>query len=216
MTGGNVSLYNSTGEPGRLNSAIHPTPVVGVLGVFDDVATCVPSGWHEEGLEIYLLGDTREELSGSAWADAIHSHLGGTPPRVSLEKEQALASVLIGAAEKTLAQASHDLSEGGLFQALVDSATRFGVGAKIDLSSLTERDTIDTFTALVSESHARAIVAVRPEDAPALEELARSASVPAARIGTSGGTDLELAGVGTFPVTELRERRARTLPQHLA
>ena len=216
VTGGNVSLYNSTGEPGRLNSAIHPTPVVGVLGVFDNVATRVPSGWHEEGLAIYLLGETREELSGSAWADATHAHLGGTPPRVSLAHEKALATVLIGAADQGIARASHDLSEGGLFQSLVESTTRFDTGASIDLTTVIDRDGIDAFTALVSESHARAIVAVRPDDAPALEELARSASVPAARIGTSGGDGLELAGVGTFPLAELRERRAQTLPEHLA
>ncbi len=216
VTGGNVSLYNSTGEPGRLNSAIYPTPVVGVLGIFEDVATRVPSGWHEDGLEIYLLGETREELSGSAWADATHSHLGGTPPHVSLEKEKGLASVLIAAAEKGLARASHDLSEGGLFQSLVESATRFDVGATIDVSPITERDGVDTLTTLVAESHARAIIAVRTDDTPALEELARNAAVPAARIGTSGGNDLELASVGTFPIAELRERRARTLSEHLA
>ena len=216
VTGGNVSLYNSTGEPGRLNSAIHPTPVVGVLGVFDDVAARVPSGWHEAGLAIYLLGETREELSGSAWADAIHSHLGGTPPRVSLENEKALASLLIGAAEKGLARASHDLSEGGLFQSLVESVTRFGIGATIDLAPIMERDGIDSFTTLVSESHARALVAIRPEDAPGLEELAKSASVPVVHVGTSGGDVLDLTGIGTFPLPELRERRARTLPEHLA
>ncbi|MDU2597243.1 MAG: AIR synthase-related protein, partial [Dermabacter sp.] len=142
--------------------------------------------------------------------------LGGTPPGVSLGHEKALATVLIGAADHGIARASHDLSEGGLFQSLVESTTRFDTGASIDLTTVIDRDGIDAFTALVSESHARAIVAVRPDDAPALEELARSASVSAARIGTSGGDGLELAGVGTFPLAELRERRAQTLPEHLA
>src|SRR5690625_3571030 len=91
VTGGNVSLYNSTGEPGTQGSAIHPTPVVGVLGVFDDVSRRTASGWHEEGAEVFLLGTTREELSGSAWADVIHDHLGGLPPAVDLEAERSLA-----------------------------------------------------------------------------------------------------------------------------
>src|SRR5690625_6022025 len=73
VTGGNVSLYNSTGEPGTQGSAIHPTPVVGVLGVFDDVSRRTASGWHEEGAEVFLLGTTREELSGSAWRSEEHT-----------------------------------------------------------------------------------------------------------------------------------------------
>src|SRR5699024_1078732 len=99
VTGGNVSLYNSTGEPGLIDSAIHPTPVVGVLGVFEDVARRVPSGWQGEGQSVLLLGTTREELSGSAWADVVHQHLGGLPPQVDLEAERALATVLITSSE---------------------------------------------------------------------------------------------------------------------
>jgi phosphoribosylformylglycinamidine synthase len=74
VTGGNVSLYNQTG-----GVAIHPTPVVGVLGVFDDVARRTPSGWREDGQAIYLLGTTRNELDGSEWAN-LRGHLGGQPP----------------------------------------------------------------------------------------------------------------------------------------
>jgi phosphoribosylformylglycinamidine synthase len=75
VTGGNVSFYNQTGE-----TPIHPTPVVGVLGIIDDVARRIPSGWQDAGENIYLLGVTREELSGSAWAEVVHDHLGGRPP----------------------------------------------------------------------------------------------------------------------------------------
>ena len=88
VTGGNVSLYNGTGEPGQIDSSIHPTPVVGVLGVLDDVARATPSGWREDGADLYLLGTTRAELDGSAWADVVHGHLGGLPPRVDLEAER--------------------------------------------------------------------------------------------------------------------------------
>src|SRR5690606_24903360 len=88
VTGGNVSLYNSTlaGEVGvgHIDASIHPTPVVGVLGVVDDVATVNPSGWRAEGLGLYLLGTTREELSGSVWAGVVHDHLGGRPPVADL------------------------------------------------------------------------------------------------------------------------------------
>ena len=75
VTGGNVSLYNSHGKvKGLLDSSINPTPVVGVLGVIDDVTRANPSGWQEEGLALVLLGETYDELDGSAWARVVHRH----------------------------------------------------------------------------------------------------------------------------------------------
>ncbi|HJG91415.1 MAG TPA: phosphoribosylformylglycinamidine synthase II, partial [Brachybacterium massiliense] len=214
VTGGNVSLYNSTGEPGLIDSAIHPTPVVGVLGVFDDVARRVPSGWQGEGESVLLLGTTREELSGSAWADVAHQHLGGLPPRADLEAERALATVLIGSAAEQLGSAAHDLSEGGLAQALVEAVARFGVGAQISLTALTERDGVDAATALFSESQARALVAVPAEHEERLTALAAEHGVPVLRLGTTGGNALEIDGVGSFAVGELRDLREGTLPRY--
>ena len=214
VTGGNVSLYNSTGEPGLIDSAIHPTPVVGVLGVFDDVARRVPSGWQGEGESVLLLGTTREELSGSAWADVAHQHLGGLPPRADLDAERALAKVLITSAAQQLGSAAHDLSEGGLAQALVESVTRFGVGAQVSLAALTERDGVDAATALFSESQGRALVAVPAEHEERLTALAAEHGVPVLRLGTTGGTALEIDGAGSFAVGELRDLREGTLPRY--
>ncbi|MGP9746105.1 phosphoribosylformylglycinamidine synthase subunit PurL [Brachybacterium sp. AOP29-B2-41] len=214
VTGGNVSLYNSTGEPGLIDSAIHPTPVVGVLGVFEDVARRVPSGWQAEGLSVLLLGTTREELSGSAWADVIHQHLGGMPPQVDLEAERSLARVLITSAEEGLATAAHDLSEGGLAQALVESVTRFGTGAQVDIAGLLERDGVDLTGALFSESQGRALVAVPAELEERFTALAAEHEVPLLRLGSTGGSALAIEGVGSFTVGELRELRDGTLPRY--
>ena len=89
VTGGNVSLYNQTGE-----TAILPTPVVAVLGVIEDVTRRTPSAWAAAGERVFLLGETREELSGSEWAHVVHGHLGGLPPRVDLAAERSLAELL--------------------------------------------------------------------------------------------------------------------------
>ncbi|MCK6209678.1 phosphoribosylformylglycinamidine synthase subunit PurL [Georgenia sp. EYE_87] len=213
VTGGNVSLYNGTGEPGRIDSSINPTPVVGVLGVLDDVSRATPSGWTEGGLAVYLLGTTALELDGSAWADVVHQHLGGLPPRVDLDAERALAEVLVAAADGT-ARAAHDLSTGGLAQTLVDAVTRFGVGADLDLSEVAERDGVDLATLLFAESGARAVVAVAPEDAARLEALAADHGVPAARIGTTGSAALAIADAFTLPVDELRQASSATLPAY--
>ncbi|NBW73233.1 MAG: phosphoribosylformylglycinamidine synthase subunit PurL, partial [Microbacteriaceae bacterium] len=159
VTGGNVSFYNQTGD-----TAIYPTPVVGVLGVIDDVARRIPSGWQDEGNNIYLLGTTRDELDGSAWAEVIHDHLGGKPPVVDLAQEKALAELMHGANIQGLVASAHDLSEGGLAQAIVESCLRFGVGARIWLNEIMERDGVDLTAALFSESQGRMLISVGRED----------------------------------------------------
>ncbi|WP_125772918.1 phosphoribosylformylglycinamidine synthase subunit PurL [Antribacter gilvus] len=213
VTGGNVSLYNGTGEPGQVDSSIHPTPVVGVLGVLDDVRTAVPSGWREAGLSVLILGVTRDELDGSAWADVVHRHLGGLPPRVDLAAEKALASVLVGARKAGTVTAAHDLSEGGLAQALLESSLRFGTGVSVSLEGLTARDGVDPFVALFSESTARVLVAVAPESEAALVAAAEGAGVPVLRLGVTGGSAVVVEGVFEVPLDEAREAFEGTLPR---
>ncbi|ACV09998.1 phosphoribosylformylglycinamidine synthase subunit PurL [Jonesia denitrificans] len=217
VTGGNVSLYNGTGEPGNIDSSIHPTPVVGVLGVIDDVRHSVTSGWRNEGDAIYLLGTTRDELDGSAWADVIHGHLGGVPPLVNLPAERALGAVLVTAARDSLVSAAHDLSEGGLIQGLLESCLRYGVGARVDITPIVERDSISQFAALFSESTARVLVAVPREDEVRFVDSLVGRSVPHARIGEVGHDDngeaaLAVDGLFSIALSEARDIHTATLP----
>ena len=192
VTGGNVSLYNGTGEPGLIDSAIHPTPVVGVLGVLDDVADATSSGWTAPGQAVYLLGTTRAELDGSAWADVVHGHLGGLPPAVDLDAERRLAKVLTRASRDKLVDAAHDLSEGGLAQALVESSLRYGVGVQVSLDPICARDGVTPFEALFSESTARVLVAVPRSEEVRLVDLCTARGVPVAAPG--GDRRVLLAG----------------------
>lgn len=222
VTGGNVSLYNGTGEPGQVDSSIHPTPVVGVLGVLDDVARATPSGWRETGESVLLLGTTLPELDGSAWADVEHGHLGGVPPRVDLAAEKALAGVLVNASRDGLVSAAHDLSEGGLVQALLEASLRFGVGASVSLAPVTERDGVTPFEALFSESTARALVAVPRTEESKLVDACVARGVPVVKIGETGtepaaaaeqGETLEVEGLFTVPLREADEAFRATLPR---
>ena len=220
VTGGNVSLYNSTGEPGQIDSSIHPTPVVGVLGVLDDVSRAVTSGWRTTGLNLYLLGTTKTELSGTAWAHAVHNHLGGLPPQVDLDAERRLAQILVNAARDGLVDGAHDLSDGGLIQALVEGSLRFGVGAEIDLDGLLERDGIDLATALFSESGARAVVAVPPGEEVRFLDLCAARKFPALKLGTTqepisdDAPTLAVSGLAPISLQSLRESHESTLPRH--
>jgi phosphoribosylformylglycinamidine (FGAM) synthase-like enzyme len=213
VTGGNVSFYNQTGD-----QPIHPTPVVGVLGVIDDVARRIPSAWQDEGNNIYLLGVTRTELDGSAWAGTVHGHLGGRPPQLDLQREKDLASLLQGAALESLILSAHDLSDGGLGQALAESVMRFGVGARVWLDEIIERDGVDAATALFSESTSRVIVSVPREDDVRFQGLCEARNYPVLRIGVTDQrgehAKLDVQGMFEVSVTEIRERSNATLPHY--
>jgi len=209
VTGGNVSFYNQTGDV-----PIHPTPVVAVLGVIDHVDRRLPSGWQDDGENLYLLGVTRDELDGSVWADVVHGHLGGLPPRVDLAAEKNLAGLLAAAASDGLVTSAHDLSEGGLLATLAEGVLRFGIGARVWLGELMERDGVDALAALLAESQARALVSVAREDDVKFRGLCAGRDVHVLRIGV---TDAEVDGLEvqdrfTLSLAELRHAHRDTLP----
>ena len=202
VTGGNVSFYNSTA-----GAAINPTPVIGVLGLFDDVARRTPIGFVEPGEVLLLLGDTADELGGSEWAWAEHRHLGGTPPRVDLAREQLLSAVLVSGSRDGMLSSAHDLSDGGLAQVLVESALAAGVGARVVLPSGS-----DPFVQLFSESAGRALVTVPRSEELRFHEMCSARGLPCTRIGVTDGTSLDVQDVLDVPLDRLREAYERTLP----
>jgi len=212
VTGGNVSLYNQTGT-----TPIHPTPVVAVMGVIDTVERRLPSGWQDDGENLYLLGTTRAELDGSAWAGVIHNHLGGMPPAPNLAAEKALAGLMVVAAKDGLVTSAHDVSTGGLIQTLVEGVLRRGVGARVWLSEVMEDGDLDISEALFSESVARMVVSVAREDDVKFRGLCEGRGVPVARVGV---TDVSLRGLDvadhfSFDLEELDALHRGTLPSVL-
>jgi phosphoribosylformylglycinamidine synthase len=209
VTGGNVSFYNQTGDV-----AIFPTPVVGVLGVIDDVARRIPSGWQDEGNNIYLLGITKDELDGSVWSEVVHDHLGGKPPVVDLDFEKRLAELLHGASLQGLVASATDLSEAGLAQALTESVLRFNMGARVWITELCERDGVDRTSALFSESTGRVLVSVGREDDVKFVGLCDARNIPVLRIGVTDNTgELEVQDLATWKLDELRSSWVATLPE---
>ena len=212
VTGGNVSLYNQTGT-----SPIHPTPVVAVLGVIDTVERRLPSGWQDDGENIYLLGDTHAELGGSEWAEIIHQHVGGVPPEPNLGAEKALAGLMVVAARDGLVTSAHDVSTGGLIQTLVEGVLRRGVGARVWVSEIMEGGGIDITQTLFSESVARMVVTVAREDDVKFRGLCEGRGVPVARIGVTDLTSqaLDIAEYFQLSMDELVQLQRRTLPDVL-
>ncbi|SEG24951.1 phosphoribosylformylglycinamidine synthase subunit II [Actinacidiphila yanglinensis] len=206
VTGGNVSLYNQTGE-----AAIHPTPVVAVLGVIDDVARRTPMAFGDEGHLLYLLGETREEFGGSVWSQVVHDHLGGLPPAVDLERERLLGEILISASRDGMVDAAHDLSDGGLLAAVTESCLRGGHGARLVVP-----DGLSAFTFLLSESAGRALVAVPRSEELRFTDMCGARGLPAVRVGVVDGDALEVQGEFSIPLTELGEAHESAIPGLLA
>ena len=209
VTGGNVSFYNQTGDV-----PIHPTPVVAVLGSIDNVARRLPSGWQDEGENIYLLGVTADELGGSVWAGVIHDHLGGVPPRVDFTAEKDLAGLLGAAAREGIVTSAVDLGTGGFVRALADGVLRFGVGARVWIDEIMSRDGVDATAALFSETQARALVSVAREDDVKFRGLCEGRDVPVVRVGVTDkrSGELEVQGLFAVRIDELRHTHRSTLP----
>jgi phosphoribosylformylglycinamidine synthase len=198
VTGGNVSFYNQTGSV-----AILPTPVIGVLGVIDDVRTRTPMSFNRAGLELYLLGETQNDLAGSEWA-YMHGQRGGVVPTADLQREMRLIDLLVAGRIKKIFTAAHDLSQGGLAATLTEMVLRYNVGAVIDLENVG--------MALLSETPGRVVVAVESSQVAALTAEASAQKITLAKIGVSGGDSLTINGA-VISLAELRKAHTETFPK---
>ncbi len=199
VTGGNVSFYNESAD-----SAIWPTPVVGMLGLLEDYGNRVGTAFAP-GHAIYLLGETVGELGGTEYAEVILGMVSGRPPSLDLAREAALVGLLIDA--PAVLASAHDCSEGGLAVALAESAIAGGCGFRVVVP-----DDLPPHLALFSETGSRAVVSVEPERAASLEALAARHEVPFARLGETGGSVMAFEGLFEQPLAAARETYESTIP----
>ena len=197
VTGGNVSFYNQTGSV-----AILPTPVIGVLGVIQDVRTRTKMGITQAGLDIYQLGTTDDNFSGSEWAH-LHGQIGDHAPRADVDHEVRLVNLLIEG--QSLFSAAHDLSDGGFAAGITEMVLKHGVGATIEFAG-------NIAAELFAQTPGRVIVAIEPAQSAALKELAAKHGSPITRLGQSGGETLTINGAH-ISITELRKAYTETLPK---
>ena len=188
VTGGNVSFYNQTGDV-----AILPTPIIGTLGVIEDVRKRTPMGFSQAGLDIYLVGRDEITLAGSEWA-YLHGERGGKVPRAELGHEKNLVEFLL--AGQHLFDAAHDLSLGGLAASIVEMSLHNEIGAEINLDNLSEE--------LLSETPGRVLITLSSEHVPAVTELAQSKNIQMRKLGKTGGNSLKFNDVA-ISLEELSE-----------
>ncbi|UCH33447.1 MAG: phosphoribosylformylglycinamidine synthase subunit PurL [Armatimonadota bacterium] len=213
VVSGNVSFYNETPT-----DVVHPTPVIGMVGVIEDLERRCTMDFKEQGDEVVLLGETLEELGGTEYLAVVHGMETGRPPALDLEREKAVQRACLAAIRTGLVQSAHDCSDGGLAVALAESCIRGNVGAEIRLPE--EQADMRLDAALFGESQSRIVLSVRAEDVAAVGRIADAHGAPWSRIGRVAGSALRIetpggAPIVDLPVAEMEERYEGAIPGYM-
>lgn len=189
VVSGNVSLYNETPE-----SCIHPSPLIGMVGVLDDVEKAVGMAFQSAGDVIVLLGQSYDELGGSEYLATLHDLEVGLPPQLDLNRELQVQKVALEAIREGIVHSAHDCSDGGLAVAIAESSIAGKIGAHIELTDSVEAvDNTRLDAVLFGESQSRIVLSLKPEQLPRIQELGRAAGVTVSHLGTVGGERLLIA-----------------------
>jgi phosphoribosylformylglycinamidine synthase len=196
VVSGNVSLYNDTS-----GVSVWPTPVVGMVGILEDVEKRVTVGFKTAGDAILLLGETGDELGGSEYARTCLGAVAGAPPRVDLELERRTAEAVLEAVDEGLLRSCHDLADGGLAVALAESCLLGDIGAGC-AGALAAG--LSPEAALFSESQARYLVSCEARQVAALQGICRRHGVAVTALGAVGGELVELGPISGLRLQELK------------
>jgi phosphoribosylformylglycinamidine synthase subunit PurL len=226
ITGGNVSFYNET-----LGEGIHPTPVLGIVGILEDLHQAIRPDFREPGRAVVLLRasepgdltDAETEFGSSEYAKEILGALWGFPPALELKREAALQKALLEMTRGGLVESAHDCSEGGIAVTLAECAVEMSVGARVDLAS----QELPAEFALFGEDASRVVISCDPDKLSAIQQLGVKYGLAVERIGetVAGQLEIKLNGkpVISATVAELRdayenslERILRTDPELVA
>ncbi len=188
VTGGNVSFYNQYTEGDKV-VPVYPTPTIGMLGILDDWEQMMTLDFKAEGDLIYLLGNSREDLGSSEYLREVHGVQYSPCPYFDLDEEYHLLKVLRQAILQRLVKSAHDVSDGGLFVALMESAMPRSLGFEVRSEAPLRRDAW-----LFGEAQSRVVVSVAPERASALEDFLMEKQLPFCCLGKVKGSRVYIDG----------------------
>ncbi|OGU55866.1 MAG: phosphoribosylformylglycinamidine synthase II [Ignavibacteria bacterium RBG_13_36_8] len=206
VTGGNVSFYNESP-----NAAVYPTPVIGMVGLVEDLEHITESFFKSEGDLIYLLGEDYEEIGGSEYLKVIHNLVQGNTPRIDLQTEKDLQNLVLKLIRNKLINSAHDISDGGILTALAECCIineEKPVGAEVRIQVKTRED-----FSFFSESQSRIIVTVAPENKEQFEGIASKCFTPYCEIGETGGNTFKINDQYEFPLNKLKELYYESIPK---
>jgi phosphoribosylformylglycinamidine synthase subunit PurL len=191
ITGGNVSLYNET-----LGVGIYPTPVIGVVGILDDVSNCVSFHFRRTGRDVLILstksGISETEFGSSEYAKEILGRLWGQPPALDLKKEADQQACLIALIKEGMIESAHDCSDGGLAIALAECSFPVNIGASLTLPA----DTVPDEIALFGEEASRILISCDPAKTQDIKKIAGNHGITAELLGQTVNENLEIKRAG--------------------
>ena len=205
VTGGNVSFYNESPE-----TAVYPTPTIGMVGLVEDLKHITTSYFKDEGDIIYLLGEDKEELGGSEYAKVIHNKVADEPPTINLDEEKKLQETLLNLIRKGLIKSAHDISEGGIVAALAECCIinqEKQIGCEIEIPIKSRKD-----FSLFSESQSRIIISLSKEKNLELESELKLSGLKSTSLGMVTGNDFKLKNLFDVSVREISDIYYNTIP----
>ncbi|MFA6670159.1 MAG: phosphoribosylformylglycinamidine synthase subunit PurL [Bacillota bacterium] len=183
---GNVSFYNETDT-----DAVFPTPVVGMVGVVEDISHITTQGFKEEGDVIVLLGENTQEAGGSEYLKVVHGLERGSAPKLDLDREKRVQGCCLELIRGGTVKSAHDCSEGGIAVALAESCISGEIGAKVELEGCGREDLL-----LFGEGQSRIVITVRQSDLERVKDAASRFGIPVTVLGRVRGKELiiDIAG----------------------
>jgi phosphoribosylformylglycinamidine synthase subunit PurL len=205
VTGGNVSFYNESPE-----TAVYPTPTIGMVGLVEDLKHITTSYFKDEGDVIYLLGEDKEELGGSEYAKVIHNKVAGEPPQINLDEEKKLQDTLLNLIRRGLIKSAHDISEGGIVSAIAECCIinqEEQIGCEVEIPIKSRKD-----FSLFSESQSRIIISISKDKILVLESELKLINAKFTQLGVVAGSSMKLKNLFDVSVKELSDIYYNTIP----
>jgi phosphoribosylformylglycinamidine synthase len=199
IVSGNVSLYNDASG----KSAIHPTPVIGMIGLLDDYGRRLQAGLRNDGDFVLLVGSSHNDLGGSEYLKVEHDLVAGRPPALDLARERATHKLMLEAAGAGLLRSAHDCAEGGMLVALAECCMLGGIGVRCP--ALKPEAPVRIDAAFFGESPSRFIVSVPSRAMPEMQTLARRHRVEISLVGLAGGDVIEFEGQFRVSIADMRQ-----------
>jgi len=208
VTGGNVSFYNESPE-----AAVYPTPTIGMVGLIENLENITTANFKNENDLIYVLGEDYEELGGSEYLKVVHNLVTGECPKIDLQTEKDLQTLILHLIESNIIESAHDISEGGILAALAECCIiddENPIGAKVHVPIKTRED-----FSFFSESQSRVIVSVHPGNQEKFEEIASKSFTPYYFLGTTGGNSLNINEQYQFSLSHLIDLYYNSIPKKM-
>ena len=196
VTGGNVSFYNESPS-----GAIYPTPIIGMVGLLENIKQATTSDFKDEGDIILLLGETKDELGGSEYLKVTHNLETGKIPELDLDLEKRVQNTCLSAIKEGVVKSAHDCADGGLAVTLAESCISGGLGAEIEVDNNLSPNAL-----LFSESQSRIVISVAKEDVARIEEEATKNDVSVAKVGIVKGDNLIINDLVNIQIGEMKKR----------